>query len=180
MLRIVLAASCAPAGAAYAQVAAEYQVKAAFLYNFAKFVEWPPGHWRDPSAPFWLCVIGEDPFGADLDQTVRGKSVNGREVRIARSGRADNLPPCDVLFISASEQGRLPAILAALGGRQVLTVGDVARFAQVGGMINLTLVGNSVRFEVNVDAAERAGLRISSQLLRLATVIRSGSASSQN
>lgn len=172
----LLAASCLIGSSGRAQVAGEYQVKAAFLYNLARFVEWPPGHWNDPATPFQLCVLGEDPFGADLDRTVRGKNINGREVRISRSARIENLPRCDVLFVSASEQGRLPVIFAALGEREVLTVGDMAPFAQMGGIINFTLVDNSVRFEINIEAADRAGLSISSQLLKLATVVRSGTA----
>ncbi len=151
----------------------EYQVKAAFLYNFGKFVEWPPG--ALPADSFAICVLGEDPFGPELDRLIEGKSVHGKKLGAHRLGRAEEAGKCQVLFVSASENGRLAHILASVRGRSVLTVGDTEGFAHRGGIINFRLVENKVRFEINLDAAERAGLTVSSQLLKLAKIIREGS-----
>ncbi|MGH9510027.1 MAG: YfiR family protein, partial [Terriglobales bacterium] len=153
----------------------EYQVKAAFLYNFGKYVEWPPGVLAADS--FAICVLGDDPFGSALDRIIEGKSVQGRKLVAYRLGRVEDSGKCQVLFVSASENGRLAHILAALRDRRVLTVGDTVGFAQRGGVINFQLEGSKVRFEINLDAAERAGLTVSSQLLKLAKVIRESSQS---
>lgn len=145
----------------------EYQVKAAFLYNFVKFVEWPAPA-LPLNSPVSLCVLGPDPFGGDLESTVEGRVLNGQPLRIRRSERLEDLAACHVLFISSSERAGLASVLAALKEASVLTVGETDGFATQGGMIRLTLEENKVRFEINVHAAERARLRISSQLLRLA------------
>lgn len=145
----------------------EYQVKAAFLYNFVKFVEWPAAA-LPQNSPVRLCVLGQDPFGSDLESTVAGRVLNGRPLLIRRSERLEDLGACHVLFISSSERAGLATVLAALKEASVLTVGETDGFATQGGMIRLTLEENKVRFEINVQAAERARLRISSQLLRLA------------
>lgn len=150
--------------------APEYQVKAAFLFNFAKFVEWPG---LDPaSEPINLCVVGDDPFGGFLDQIVKGKVANGRAVEIRRIAATQKLEGCQIAFIPASERKRTPAILDRLGRTGVLTVGETEDFTRRGGVIGFYLDGNHVRFEVNTDAAGRAGLRISSKLLSLAKIVR--------
>jgi len=155
-----------------AQVAAptEYQVKAAFLYNFGRYVEWPPQ--ARPPASFTICVLGEDPFGPVLDELIKGKSIQRMKLATRRLERVEDAGNCQILFISSSENGRLEHILAVLHGRSVLTVGEAERFAHRGGMINFRLEGSKVRFEVNLDATEQAGLTISSQLLKLARIIR--------
>jgi len=154
------------------QSPSEYQVKAAFLYNFAKFVEWPPDLFNDPRRPLVLCVAGEDPFGDFLDGIVQGKTANGHPLAIRRLQREGEARSCHILFISSSERNRVRPVLKSLNGASVLTVGETDGFAQQGGMINLTLEDNRVHFEINVDAAEHAGLKISSKLLSLAKIIR--------
>jgi hypothetical protein len=156
------------AGLARAAPAPEYQVKAAFLFNFAKFVDWPAGALARQSS-MNVCVLGEDPFGPILNRTVEGKTVHDRPIRVARVADLSDVAQCHVLFISASEQRELPRLLPAIARLGILTVSDSARFVQDGGMIGFTRDDNRVRFEINNDAAERAGLRISSQLLKLAT-----------
>jgi hypothetical protein len=152
----------------------EYQVKAAFLYNFAKFVEWPAYALPDASTSITLCILGEDPFGITLDQTINGKIINGRQLVIKRlkESYSGKLEDCHILFISLSEARRLRPLLEVLKNASVLTVSEIEWFAKEGGIIHLTLEEGKVRFEVNVAAAERARLKISSRLLRLAKVIR--------
>jgi len=167
--------SRAPHVRAQAEGIGEYHVKAAFLYNFAKFVEWPPETMPSGNAPLVLGVVGEDPFGQVLEETIKGKTVNDRELVIRRFTRIQDVSSCHILFISSSERKRLPEIIAALRWSSVLTVSDMERFAQRGGIISLTMENNKVRFEVNLDSAERAGLKISSKLLALAKIVRDGS-----
>jgi hypothetical protein len=149
----------------------EYQVKAAFLYNFARFVEWPAEPRHDPGAPFVIAILGRDPFGAVLDETVAGKTVAGRPIEVRRIPRVDEARDAQIVFISPSERPNTDAILKALVRPGVLTVGDMDGFAQRGGAINFTLQARKVRFEINPAAAEQAGLKMSSQLLKLATLV---------
>lgn len=149
----------------------EYQIKAAFLYNFAKFVGWPAHAFKEARSTMTLCVLGSDPFGAALDQAIAGKTVAGRKMVVARFEGLPHLDVCHILFISPSERDRLAQILDTLTGSSVLTVGDTERFAHQGGMINFYVDENKVRFEINERAAERAGLKISSKLLKLATIV---------
>jgi hypothetical protein len=148
----------------------EYQVKAAFLYNFAKFVEWPDYAAISNRREFIIGIIGEDPFGPDIS-VIEGKYVNDKLLRVVRSDSLSELNNCHVLFISGSAASRLTEILGKLDRRPVLTVGDTHGFAYMGVMINLIRKDNKVRFEINQSAADRAGLRISSHLLRLAKII---------
>ncbi len=149
----------------------EYQLKAAYLYNFTKFTDWPANAFATTNAPIIIGIIGEDPFGPPLDETVRGELVNHRPLRIKRLGTDAELRGCQVVFISRSEADRLPAVLGVLAGRPVLTVSDINGFAQRGGMVNLRLVSKSVKMEVNPMAAKAAGLKISSKLLQLAAIV---------
>lgn len=153
----------------------EYQVKAAFLYNFGKFVEWPQS--SAPPSVFTICVLGKDPFGAVLDELIKDKSIQGRKLAVRRPGRVEDAGGCQILFISSSEDARLPHILEVVRGSSVLTVGEAERFARRGGMIKFRLEGGKVRFEINPDAAAQAGLTISSQLLKLATIVHQDSES---
>jgi hypothetical protein len=162
--------SCEPL--ARAQSASEYQVKAVFLYNFAKFVDWPPDPSTDGHSPIVLGIIGEDPFGDLLEKTVQGKTVNGRGLVVRRPRRESEARACQIIFVSSSEKKRLRPLLDSLKGASVLTVGESDGFAQLGGIINFTLEDNKVHFEVNVAAADRAGLKISSKLLSLAKIVR--------
>lgn len=148
----------------------EYQVKAAFLYTLLKFVEWPDGVAAGASPPLCIAILGQDPFGDDLE-AVKGKSAKGRPVVIKHYRRVEEVKECDLLFISSSERGRLARILRQLLGSPILTVADQEGFCEAGGMINLITVKNRVAFEINLAAAQRAGLRISSQLLKLARIV---------
>lgn len=154
--------------AVQAQTSGEYQVKAAFLYNFAKFVDWPGEAFSDGSAPLVIGVIGNDPFGGALDSAINGKNIGGRRLTVRRLKWGQDLRSCHILFISSSERQRLPQIIQSLRGSSVLTVGDMGQFNQQGGMINFILEASKVRFEINSRGADQARLRISSKLLALA------------
>jgi hypothetical protein len=150
--------------------AIEYQVKAAFLYNISGFVSWPeqmPQH----NDGFQLCVVGKDPFGKALD-TLTGKSVHGQPLNIRRLASGASTENCQLIYISESETGRYTALLEKLGVQPVLTVSDIDDFIKRGGIIRFRLVNNRVRFDININAAERVGLKISSKLLSLANVVR--------
>ena len=146
----------------------EYKVKGAFLYNFAKFVEWPATAFKTNDSPLVIGVLGDTRLPPDLEQAVEGRTVNGRPVVVRRSKRIEDLLEAHVLFISSSEQADYGRIMRMLSGRGVLTVGESPEFLQKGGVINFVLRDNRVRFEIDRAAAEREGLKISSQLLKLA------------
>jgi hypothetical protein len=150
----------------------EYQVKAAFLYNFVKFVEWPKDVFEDPKAPIVIGILGKDHFGTYLDEIVENKTVKGRGFVIRRFDSVGDLEACHVLFISESEKARISTTLNKLQDWHVLTVSDVKGFPKLGGIINLITEKNRIRFEINVDAAVRAGLKLSSHLLKLGKIIR--------
>ncbi len=164
----------APSGAGGTTPSREYQVKAVFLFNFTQFIEWPAEAFADPAAPLVIGVLGEDPFGAFLDETVRGERANGRSLIVERYRRIQEIGNCQVLFVSRSESDRLDQILASLAGKPVLTVGDFEGFALRGGVIRLTTVGGKIRLRINLDSAKAAKLTISSKLLRPAQIVASG------
>ena len=153
------------------QTPKEYQIKAAFLFNFAQFVEWPPASFADANAPICIGVLGDDPFGPVLEQTVQGETINHRKLIIQRSQRVEDLKGCHLVFISKSEKSRLTDIFDGLGSASILTVSETENFARRGGIINFYLEGNKVRFEINSDAAQRKGIKISSQLLKLGKLV---------
>jgi hypothetical protein len=159
-------------GCTGAQEANEYEVKAAFLYNFARFVEWPNSVSPDPNGPLVIAILGRDPFGAEIDRAIEGKTVNGRRLVIKRFSSLETYEQCHILFVSSSERGNLPRILAAVRTSSVLTVSETDRFAQIGGIINFITIENRIRFEINQAAAARVGLKISSKLLSLGRVVR--------
>ena len=160
-----------PNGLMAAAALTEYEAKAGFLYHFGWFVEWPATTDQGRAPAFTIGVLGAPPLGGVLDDIMRGKSIGERPVVIQYYQRVEEAVSCHILFISASEEMWLPAILSGLGEASVLTVSDMERFTERGGMISLRLVDQKVRFDINMDAAERAGLKLSSQLLRLARVI---------
>ena len=157
----------APAAAA----ANEYSVKAAFLYQFAKYVEWPAAAFDPPAGVSHFCVFGDNPFGPVLAQTLAGKLVHERPVQVELIGRVGELQRCHLVFLPAAAAGSLPKVVAALGRRPVLLVGESAGFAERGGMINFIVEDGSVRFEINPRVASASGLRISSKLLELARIV---------
>jgi hypothetical protein len=152
----------------------EYQLKAVFLFNFAQFVDWPPEAFPEAQTPLVIGVLGEDPFGAYLDETVRGETVNNRPLIVQRYRQVEEIKTCHVLFISQSETDRLEQILADLKGRNILTVGDADGFARRGGMIRFVIDKNKIRLRVNLEAAKDANLVISSKLLRPAEIVTPG------
>lgn len=151
----------------------EYQVKAAFLYNFTKFTVWPANAFSAATAPIVIGIVGEDPFGKAIDDIVRGEVVGGRELVVKRLPADGDLRSCHLLFISRSEKDRLPAVLSQLKGSPVLTVSDTDRFGEQGGMVNLLLANKTIKIEINQAAAEQGGLQISAKLLRLARIVKS-------
>ena len=154
-----------------AEVTREYQVKAVFLFNFAQFVEWPAAAFPDAVTPITIGVLGDDPFGAALDEVVQGESVNGRAMAVRRYRRLEEIGPCHILYISESEIRRLGQITARLMNRAVLTVSDAEEAARHGVMIGLFTENNRIRLRINVEAARAAGLVISSKLLRPAVIV---------
>jgi hypothetical protein len=151
--------------------ASEYQVKAAFLYNFAKFVEWPASSFSGAAAPLRICVYGQDPFGPALRDIANDKSINGRKLEVDQAVDLPHARICHILFIASSEKTAVKQILEGVRGAGVLTVADSKGFVGQGGMINFVLEDDRVKFEVSPAAAERAGLKISSKLLSVAKLV---------
>jgi hypothetical protein len=150
------------------------EVEAVFLFNFSQFVDWPPQAFPDPNSPIVIGVLGSDPFGATLDDVVRGEMVNGHALVARRSQRIEELTDCHILFISSSERPGLESILKVLKGRSTLTVSDLQNFAHEGGIIGFVLEGNRIRLRINLEAAKAAGLTLSSKLLRPAQIVGGG------
>jgi hypothetical protein len=159
-----------PNANAQAQRPQEYQIKSAYLYNFGKFVEWPAS--TSASSAFTICVLGDDPFGTTLDETLAGETVGGKSVEPKRITKVQDAGDCKVLYISSSEQRHVDQILLSLSGKNILTVSDMDNFTDHGGMIQFLWDRNKVRFEVNLNAAMKAGLMLSSELLKVATRVR--------
>jgi YfiR/HmsC-like len=161
----------------------EYLIKAGFIYNFAKFVEWPSATFAQPDSPIVIGVLGIDPFGNVLDRIVEDKKIGPRGFVVKRYkwGRdLKDLKDCKILFVSASEKAHIDEILQSVKGLPILTVGETPGFAERGGVIRFTLEDNRVRFEVNVEAAHQADLNISSRLLTLAKIIGQTAATGRN
>jgi hypothetical protein len=154
-----------------AQASGEYQVKAAFLYNFLKFVDWPAQSFANDSSPFIIGVVGNDRFNSAIDHAISGKTANGRQIVAKRFPSFRTVTYCHILFISSSERDNVRQILAT-AGPGVLTVSESDGFIQTGGIINFTIVDSKVRFEINQSAAARAGVKISAKLLSLARAVR--------
>jgi hypothetical protein len=142
----------------------EYQVKAAFLYNFARFTSWP----EDTSSAFRLCVLGDDPFSEALD-ALAGKTIHNEPLAIARVKHASGLDGCELVYISTSYTDKLDEVIALLREQAILTVSDIDAFIDHGGIIGFRIIDDKVRFEINTSAAAKAGLSISSRLLSLAS-----------
>jgi hypothetical protein len=175
-VRRLLAAFCVLASVAAAQTPApepapEYRVKAAFLFNFAQFVEWPASAFADEKAPLVIGVLGQDPFGPFLDGLVQGEKIGQHPIVVRRLPDDGNPAECHILFAGATAAGRLERMIVQLKGRGVLTVGDTDHFSRAGGMVRFVTEQGKIRLRINVSAAQDAGLVISSKLLRSATIV---------
>jgi hypothetical protein len=144
----------------------EYHVKAGFIFHFAQLVDWPAN--APAGADFALCTLGDDPFQGQLETTLDGKTIGTRPIHILHVKQPQEARNCQVLFISNSEDQRLPKIIGDLGNAAVMTVGEANDFIERGGMIRFVLDQDKVRFEINLKAADPAGLKFSSRLLLLA------------
>jgi uncharacterized protein DUF4154 len=154
-----------------AEAPTEYQVKAVFVFNFSHFVEWPPQTFTSPDEPFVIGVLGDDPFGARLDEAVHGELIDGHPLVVRRFHRIDEVGDCRILFIDQSEAPQLRSVLTTLDHHSTLTVSDVAGASERGVMVQFVTENNRIRLRINVDSARAAGLTISSKLLRPAEIV---------
>jgi len=145
----------------------EYDIKAAYLFNFSKFVEWPPHAFSSPGAPLVIGILGSDPFGGTLDRITQGEVVHGHKLVVRHCRTIGEIKGSHIVFIPRTESGRVGEALAAARGSGVLTVGDSDDFVSQGGMIGFVLVGKTVRFQINAGVAQREALAISSRLMKL-------------
>lgn len=168
---IIALVSCC--GLLYAQtaVAPEYQVKAVFLYNFTHFIEWPSSTFPSTKSPFIIGILGKDPFGPYLEETMSGENVDGHPLIIQHYDKVDEIVTCHILFINKSEASNMANIVANLKGRNILTLSDAPDFLQRGGMIRFLTKSGKIQFQINLQAVQSAKLDISSKLLRLAEVV---------
>lgn len=167
---VALLVAWQPAAAAETSVSKEYQLKAAFLYNFTKFVEWPPARFADETSPIVVAVVGRNPFGDELENVVKGRSVNGRPIAVKIVTTPEEASSAHLLFVPAGEETRFPA--SALQRDALVAVGESDSFAALGGAITFVQIGGKMRFEINLTAAERGHVKISAQLLKLANAVR--------
>jgi YfiR/HmsC-like len=169
---LLTASVCGKPTAASANVALEYEVKAAFLFRFAQFVEWPADTFKGAGEPFTYCTIGDDPFHGALERTLNGKMIGQRALRVEHLSGTGKIGGCQVLFVGGSgDRKHVEEMLADTGKLPILTVGEADRFAENGGAIGFCTEDNKIRFEVNLDAAGKAGLKISAKLLALAKTV---------
>jgi len=173
LLALLLLAACGtpPIEGGQSSAASEYTVKAAFLFHFAQFVEWPAEAFADANSPLTYCTIGEDPFRGALDESVNGKSIGNRRLQVKHVKELEQIAGCQVLFIAAGEKKRHGEELAMASKRPVLTVGETDGFATEGGIIGFCREQNKIRFEINLDAAGKAQFKISAKLLSLAKTV---------
>ena len=146
----------------------EYEVKAAFIYNFAKFIDWPDSSFESATSPFYVGVLGKNRFNGYLEKILSGKKLKGRKIQIRYFKNFKEVKYSHILFISSSEKKRLRHVFKALEKKGILTIGDTEGFISTGGAIGFVMKDNKVRFEINLNSARKARLTISSKLLRLA------------
>jgi len=158
-----------------ASTSSEYAVKSAFLLHFAQFAEWPASAFKDANAPLTFCVLGEHEFLGTLDESISGKTIGNRTLRVQHLKELQEATACQVIFVGSDDKKRIPALFASLKDAPVLTVGDTENFAQNGGMIGLFLEDSKIRFEINLGSVEHAKLRINAKLLALAKTVIGGS-----
>lgn len=171
IVALTLAAST-HVGGAEISVAKEYQLKAAFLYNFTKFADWPAHCFSGTNSPIVLGILGRNPFGTELEKTITDRKVNGRSIVVRPVNNAREALETHVLFVSGAEDNRLEELAQAISGAPILTVGESEMFARRNGIINFFIESDKLRFDINMDAADRAGLKISAQLQKLAKTVR--------
>lgn len=150
----------------------EYQLKAVFLFNFTQFVAWPANAFENDKDPFVIGILGGNPYGNFLEETVRGESVNGHRIIVRRYDNIEDIKACHILYVNLKKQDELEDTLAKLRNRNILTVGDTSKFTQLGGIIGFVITNNKVGIKINLGAAAGTDLSISSKLLRLATVVK--------
>ncbi len=148
-------------------ISREYDIKTAFIYNFAKFIDWPDNSFINAEAPLSICILGKDPFQSTIDSLTK-KRIKGREITVKRLNNINNKDKCQILFVSKSEENQLDRLLDILSNENVLTVSDIDGFAVKGGMINLVNHNNKIRFEINIKSVKQTEIRMSSKLLYLA------------
>jgi hypothetical protein len=175
-LLLALGAMTSPVVAAPAQTSSEYDLKAAFLFNFAQFVEWPPQAFIDASSPITIAILGVDPFGASLDEIVAHETAHNRPIVVRRYHSVEEVEHCQILFISQSKSRELKYIASKLEHRSILTVGETKDFAAHSGIIGFEVNQRRLRLRINLAAANATGLTISSKLLRQATIVSPGGA----
>ena len=170
--QLLLAAALLLPGLASASQPNEYALKSVFLYNFCRFIDWPKVAFNSPNDPLVIGVLGNDPFGPLLEEAIQGESFRGRGIRIEHYRSPREIGHCQLLFVSASEAGRMNEILNVVAGKSIVTVGETDEFVERGGMIALTAERNRVRLVINPDTLRAAQLDVSSKLLRVAEIAR--------
>lgn len=148
----------------------EYALKSVFLYNFCRFIDWPDSAFASPNEPFIIGIIGDDPFGSLLNEAIEGEKYHNRPIRIDHFRTPGEIKRCHLLFVSHAGAGRVDSILAAVAGKNMLTVSETEDFLNRGGMITLTAEQNRIRLRINLAAIESANLAVSSKLLRVAEI----------
>jgi hypothetical protein len=171
ILSVSLLISGLPQYARPQSVAEEYQVKAAFLFHFAQFVEWPPGVLNNSDSSLILCIFDDEPRRREFQSTIEGKNIGARVLHVRQINQSQEDRSCNILFLSRDEAQRQTAILKSLRGMPVLTVGETNNFLSDGGMIRFHFEADKIRFDINLDGAESSHLKISSRLLLLATSV---------
>lgn len=160
-------ATCAPAEDR------ENEIKAAYLFSFTKYTTWPDGTFASPTDPIVICILGENPFEKiDFNERLKDRTADGRPVQLRYAKRLEDVPACHLVFIDESNRKKLDTILEYFVQRHVLTVSDISRFCNDGGMIGFVRKNDAIRFEVNLESVERAGIKLSSNLLKLAPTVR--------
>ena len=172
VIALILLTACSPARLpAQRDTDLEYKFKAAYLYNFLQFIEWPDTAFATNSSPVVIGIYSQDPLARELGQLVEGESINGRKIIVQNFRTTRNIRECNVIFIPESQEGQIGAILSALDDMSILTVSEVEGFAQNGGAINFYVQDNKLRFEINPDVLKKVNLKASSRLLRLARIV---------
>lgn len=164
-------------GQAMARAFEEYQLKAVFLYRLSLFITWPKEAFKDPNQPFVIGILGEDPFGAHIDKVVKNESVKKRPIQVRRFNQIDEVfnEPCQILFISKTLRNQWPMLIHQLSRHAMLTVSDMAQFGQMGGMVNIWTQNSRIKIDINSDETRRAGLIVSSKLLKVAHQVKTAS-----